>query len=593
MHIRDLWHHFRQAVESKCGRLRQMLAIFFISCTKRRIQRICGLGLVFAMCLAACATDNTKPVMSSEGNVKPRSVTNKDTLVVFIHGFTGDARQTWGDFPRFLHQALSESRPESYKMYSFGYHSSLLTVSPKLDEVVKDLLANLDEYKEAKEIIIIAHSMGGLIAKQYVLSFLGRNDNAGALKVSQIFLIAVPNTGSDLAEIVDSWTPLEKRQVQYLVPNNTWLSTQVKRWQHYVLGEARDAPPGWRKSIRVDAIFAKDDSLVTTNSAMDRFYWATELRRERECNSWWTWTKTYGHTNIVKPRCLKDPVVTEVVERIGHHVENQGSRMPWELDREDRFTYERARVFLDMERWSEARDLLKPLVDKYPKSHEQVHYYYGNALWENGEKEAAIAEYRTAVDIWDKDPSAWFNLAHAYLMQNQTEEAKTAVNNAIERFPQHSEARFYRGFLAFNEAKTYEETLKKATEGTNASAAERAGSEKAWVIAEKDYRYIWDHKLTGFNKAGYFLAQTLLRKTSNSGEGVDEALKIIEKALEEKGNRELFQEICSDAGNQRDKAMYPLRKNNRFKEIMQRYMERSNGVSCSIIESEMPENTTQ
>ncbi|UOK56154.1 lysophospholipase [Bacillus sp. OVS6] len=176
-------------------------------------------------------------------------------LILFIHGFKSDSK-TWVNkngesFPNLL--KMSTEISANFDIATFDYYTKLadfyslkviktgilrligkegvlslknLSIT-KLGDYLRTVVdINCDNYEN---IIIIAHSMGGLVAKSYILKGI----NASSSKVKMFFSLAVPHCGSDWAtygkmlfrdhdQLIDLH-PLNER-VHKL--NNEWIQTK-------------------------------------------------------------------------------------------------------------------------------------------------------------------------------------------------------------------------------------------------------------------------------------------------------------------------------------------------------------------------------
>lgn len=145
---------------------------------------------------------------------------NQKKLILFIHGFTG-GKKTWigvdgvKRIPEFLKEDIEIF--ENYDFQFFEYYTkwtdkiekllwlrSLFSKERKLkknisiDDIKDILFSQIDvNYKKYDDIVIIAHSMGGLISKAAILKLMGENKN----KISLFISLAVPHNGSNLANL--------------------------------------------------------------------------------------------------------------------------------------------------------------------------------------------------------------------------------------------------------------------------------------------------------------------------------------------------------------------------------------------------------
>ena len=159
-----------------------------------------------------------------------------DDLVIFIHGLCGDATTTWTNatthfgFPQELARDFATKNQPAYVM-SFDYVSrlqegpSILSVTDHLEFEIGELLKK-HPYRTLR---IVAHSMGGLVAREYILRRQPRAHPQ--LKVTNLVLLATPNNGSELADL-GRLIP-EHRQVEelrHIDKGNTYLESLNKDW---------------------------------------------------------------------------------------------------------------------------------------------------------------------------------------------------------------------------------------------------------------------------------------------------------------------------------------------------------------------------
>jgi hypothetical protein len=137
-----------------------------------------------------------------------------------------------------------------YDLSCFSYPSGWLAPpfgkrTPKLQELARGLGTELETlHGDRKELILVAHSLGGLIARQYILSMI----KAGQVPlVTKLMLFAVPNTGAALAGLANTipWDAGALNQLGYNsdildILNEDWVthSIESKVPTKYVVGGA-------------------------------------------------------------------------------------------------------------------------------------------------------------------------------------------------------------------------------------------------------------------------------------------------------------------------------------------------------------------
>ncbi len=157
---------------------------------------------------------------------------NADTLVIFVPGLCGSSEQTWTNQPSGFNfpSELAQDLDDVYVM-SFGF-ASQLERGPSLLSITDHLTFEMDElFRERNyvNIIFIAHSMGGIIAREYVLR---RQPNVHPqIDVSKIITLATPNNGAELARL--AWLIPRNRQIQelrHVDQGNTFLESLNSDW---------------------------------------------------------------------------------------------------------------------------------------------------------------------------------------------------------------------------------------------------------------------------------------------------------------------------------------------------------------------------
>ena len=151
------------------------------------------------------------------------------TVVVFVHGVLSNGETCWRHengtyWPELLsrHQAIGD-----VGIYEFTYHTDFFSGSYNLSDIVDALREHLrlDGVNRARKIVFVAHSMGGIVARRYVVQRLDELVERGA-EVG-LFLIASPSLGSSYA----NWlSPVAKfmghsqGQALTFCQNNVWLN---------------------------------------------------------------------------------------------------------------------------------------------------------------------------------------------------------------------------------------------------------------------------------------------------------------------------------------------------------------------------------
>jgi len=124
-------------------------------------------------------------------------------LLLFVHGLGGD-ETTWGQFPSLLKQdQLVSSRIE---IAFYGYPTKLIRLpwsgrSNRIQDLSRAIRTEFAaRFHSYSSVIIVAHSLGGLIAQKFIIEEL---KGGTPLKVSGLISFAVPSAGAGLASFGD------------------------------------------------------------------------------------------------------------------------------------------------------------------------------------------------------------------------------------------------------------------------------------------------------------------------------------------------------------------------------------------------------
>jgi pimeloyl-ACP methyl ester carboxylesterase len=149
-------------------------------------------AILFSATLASAALAETPKFV--------RSTPGSKTVVVFVHGIFGNARETWtaankSFFPELV---AADDAFTGTDIYTYEYPTSFLNGPFSIDEIAESMRLYFDEDRitEYQNIIFVAHSMGGLATRAYLL----KNQKVAA-KTRLIYFYSTPTTGSEIASI--------------------------------------------------------------------------------------------------------------------------------------------------------------------------------------------------------------------------------------------------------------------------------------------------------------------------------------------------------------------------------------------------------
>jgi hypothetical protein len=229
--------------------------------------------------------------------------------VVFIHGLTGGS-ETWknSNNQTFGELLLQSDVGRHIEVFHFEYYTKIVSIFdsaiakriigriPLLrnlslfhgriqrNQPIEQLAEQLStwvrlELSHLDQVVLVAHSMGGLVAKDYILKF----SSDGSPSTVGYLSIAVPHKGSLSAQIL---SPINKN-AEELVPlneytsrlNDTWVNKQPSSLEHWY-------------------VIALNDECVDKESAIP----GAVLKQQK-------FTVAHDHLSVCKPEDASDPVL--------------------------------------------------------------------------------------------------------------------------------------------------------------------------------------------------------------------------------------------------------------------------------------------
>jgi pimeloyl-ACP methyl ester carboxylesterase len=159
-----------------------------------------------------------------------REEKGNDSVVLFLHGFTGDPIETFKNIPNLL---IANDLMDGYDIFSIGYSSSLMpdiganiwSADPdinNLSEYFKTLLET--RFNNYNKISIVAHSMGGLVAQNGVLKL----EKKEFKKITHLLMFGTPSGGLNIANF--KIAKHLKRQIKDLGSNSEFILKLRKDW---------------------------------------------------------------------------------------------------------------------------------------------------------------------------------------------------------------------------------------------------------------------------------------------------------------------------------------------------------------------------
>lgn len=188
---------------------------------------------------------------------------NNEAAIIFVHGFGGNAEETWGRFPELVGKSRTMSK---WDIYSLGYATKLSfdlvgiweadPDIPKLARYLRTACTTppLDGYKS---LALIAHSMGGLVVQRALVDFDDLTE-----PVTHVFLFGTPSAGLRKASLF-RWL---KRQVRDMSYKRPFIIDLRQRWEQKFAKQPGKYPP-----FKFWTAAGDRDEFVTAESSLSAF----------------------------------------------------------------------------------------------------------------------------------------------------------------------------------------------------------------------------------------------------------------------------------------------------------------------------------
>ncbi|MCX7921376.1 MAG: alpha/beta hydrolase [Clostridia bacterium] len=222
--------------------------------------------------------------------------------VVFIHGYQAYA-YIFENFGEYLKSKGFQTSAIEYK----SVNGIIVASNILKDFLLKQKMQYLAKGLQVQRFDLVAHSMGGLVARYYTCSEDFIRDN----NVRKIIFISVPQKGSPLASLGASF--FDDKGVSDLIPENPLLSKALPQMLN----------KGLNNTIQVGSILGQYDEVVSPESAsLEEWSLNTELFSIGESNLNFdnilkgNFSEATNHMNILSNRKVFERVESMLYEKL-------------------------------------------------------------------------------------------------------------------------------------------------------------------------------------------------------------------------------------------------------------------------------------
>lgn len=151
-------------------------------------------------------------------------------IVVFVHGITGSGLQTWTntDTRAYWPTLLSgDSAFNRANIATFEFSSPRIGLAPSIDELAESMRLSFQAtgVLAHRQIVFIAHSMGGLVIRAFLTRYRDQ-----AKKVGLIYFFATPTTGSSTASLIKYFSRNHQFTGLSPIDSNSYLASLQQDW---------------------------------------------------------------------------------------------------------------------------------------------------------------------------------------------------------------------------------------------------------------------------------------------------------------------------------------------------------------------------
>lgn len=300
---------------------------------------------LWLMVLASCALlpqcSLFQPIPSQECDPLKGSGLNNRKAIVFVHGFSGTCKETWGKFPSLLH---TDEDLSSFDVYSWNYPSGIVGQQPPVRRIGQQLRTYLSNViSQYEEIYLISHSLGGLVVQYMIIDELQNGHAAELSRIKHVIFFGSPLHGHEL----DILSRLVKPEYADIDFRSEPISVLITEWNERVYKpEIRPGDHNFKLKIPFTPVCGLTDEFIKYNEC------AAIYRRLVE-------TVPGNHVEMKNPSSRMSDSYRIVKRRLSESVGGQKDETPTQDERTGIWV---ARIRGDDNEYSAQRELVQKLL---------------------------------------------------------------------------------------------------------------------------------------------------------------------------------------------------------------------------------------
>ncbi|MCD4746105.1 MAG: response regulator [Bacteroidales bacterium] len=224
--------------------------------------------------------DKTITILKEILNSRKEESANSNNLLLFTHGL-GGSKKRWQEMLNVIKDDRNfylKFNDDTYEYRAPIFIMKFWTPSSKIQDISIGLKTHIDEKCSSySNIILVCHSMGGLVARKYILEEYkaGRKIN-----ISKLLLYATPNNGAELAKLGKfiSW---RNNPIKQMCKDSDFIESLNEDWYKFKIND----------KLLVKYVLAGQDNIVSKENAIP-IWGETNIARDDDKN----------HFSIGKPK---------------------------------------------------------------------------------------------------------------------------------------------------------------------------------------------------------------------------------------------------------------------------------------------------